>query len=163
MKSIRALLAILAAQLIVVGCASDATTSNTSNKSEFHLQIVDDPQNLRFLLLLESQSPIPLCLQKEGWPSDSGLPYSVSAAQLRWDQGEIKSIGHSAGICIGGCGSIEIPPYGRLHGYIDYSAFGNPEVIAKLLNRVVEYEVHPTRPHQKGASDMSSSTMSCSN
>jgi hypothetical protein len=139
------LVTVLLIQLTLAGCASHAWGPGISSHKNFEVQIVDDPSKYRFMIQLLSKSSAPLCLHREGWPNDFGLPYSASPARLFWENGVLISKGQSLGICIGGCGRIEILPGDRLDGYIDYSAFGDREEIAKLPNRTLQFDVYPDK------------------
>lgn len=127
---------------LLAACASSSPI-RWAPPSDFALAITDNPSSQHFDLSLTSKANTALCLSKESWPTESGLPLGFDGAQLKTSNGVKELLATGSAYCPGGCGYIRIEPRQRLRGLIPYSAFGDEKNITSDLNRRLIFEVHP--------------------
>lgn len=128
--------------LAITGCATTAAI-RWAPKSEFDLSITDNPSQQRFDVALTSKAASALCLSKESWPSEAGLPLGFDGAVLTTSNGPKPLLPTGSAYCPGGCGEVRIEPGQRIQGAIGYSAFGDAAAIAAESSRSLTFQVQP--------------------
>ncbi len=128
--------------LTVASCATTAAIQ-WAPESEFALATTDNPGQQRFDLVLSSKSDKPLCLSKEAWPAEAGLPPGFDGATLTTSSGSKSLLPTGSAYCPGGCGEVRIEPGQLVRGIITYQAFGDATAIAVDTNRSLTFAVHP--------------------
>jgi len=111
--------------------------------TDFSMVIVDNPARKRFDLTLTSKATEPLCLSKEAWPDEAGLPLGFDGAALVTSAGTKELLPTGSTYCPDGCGEVRVVPSQSVHGILPYSAFGDEEAIAKDSVRTLFFEAHP--------------------
>ena len=109
----------------------------------YRLDIQDEPALQRFRLVLASQDSRALCLEGDAWPAGhwGGDPmFLVSGAQSFSRPGKLMLT--DSDYCPGGCPQLEVPPKGTLEAIIPYEDFGEPQQIAALPNRELQFSVY---------------------
>ncbi|MGO1073688.1 hypothetical protein [Lysobacter sp. CA199] len=132
----------LAAALVVAGCATIAAI-RWAPDTDFTLAITDNPSQRRFDLVLMSKAVVALCLSKESWPAEAGLPAGFDGAVLNTATGPKSLLPTGSAYCPGGCGEVRIEPGQLVRGTIAYKAFGDAAAIAADANRTLAFTAHP--------------------
>lgn len=109
----------------------------------FSLSVTDNPADKQFDLVLNSAANAPLCLAKETWPAESGVPLGFDGAVLQTPSGSRSLQSTGSAYCPGGCGELRIEPGRSLRGVVPYRLFGDEGVIAAEAQRTLRFEVHP--------------------
>lgn len=110
----------------------------------FNLSVTDNADLQRFELLLRSSDSRPLCMDVEQWPNRLGqVDWHGRRGVLQSKEGSFSAEDANFGYCPGGCGAIKIAPGGEHRGFIPYSEFGDPAMIAKLHDRHLDFTVVP--------------------
>lgn len=111
--------------------------------SDYALNITDNPAQQRFDLVLSSKSDKPLCLSKEAWPAEAGLPPGFDGATMTTSSGPNSLLPTGSAYCPGGCGEVRIEPGQQIKGIIGYSAFGDVAAIAAERSRSLAFRAQP--------------------
>lgn len=136
--------AVLGSLFLLASCVHMPNVSQPADKSAYELDVVDTPNNNRFDLTFRSRIDRKLCLTVDQWPSKAGqLHMGSERAQLETADRSLPAADENFGYCPGGCGVIEIPPNGYLHGFIAYEAFGNAVEIKSEKNKRLIFAVAP--------------------
>jgi len=128
--------------LAVAGCAT-AAAIQWAPESAFTLTTTDNPAQQRFDLVFSSKSDKPLCLSKEAWPAEAGLPPGFDGAVLTTSEGSKQLLPTGSAYCPGGCGEVRVEPGQQVQGAIGYAAFGDAASIAVDTTRSLAFAVHP--------------------
>jgi len=132
---------ILLALAALTACASSPI--RWARPADFSLAIADNPAQKRFDLTLTSKVAEPLCLSKEAWPGETGLPLGFDGATLVTSAGTKELLPTGSAYCPGGCGEVRVTSDQTVRGILPYSAFGDEMTIAQDSMRSLSFEVHP--------------------
>ncbi len=115
---------------------------------KFRLQVTDEPENLRFLVVLVSEDRRDVCLEHGAWPDRDGKIetggdglFSVITERETFKLHEPRLYADCWGDpeCF-----IHVKPGKSLKGFILYSEFGDPQTIRSRAKRVLKSEIVPS-------------------
>lgn len=132
----------LLAILALAACAVSAHI-RWAAPTDFALTIVDNPSLKRFDLTLTSHNPALLCLSREAWPSEEGLPVGFNGASVTTRDGLKALLPTGSAYCPGGCGEVRLKPSQSVRGLLPYAAFEDAAVIASDSDRALVFRVYP--------------------
>lgn len=111
----------------------------------YSIGAVDEPENMRFRVTLESRYGDPFCIEAEAWPSATGrIGFGGHRALLVWRDGQVPAREGMQDFCPGGC-QIVVPAKGILESTIGYEEFGEPSVISALPDKQLVLNIQPFR------------------
>lgn len=112
----------------------------------YELKVTDEPEKLRFSLVLTSKDKRDICIERASWPDDKGAtqtgPYVYS---LRTERGTI--FPHAPTVeadCWGPACLTRILPGRSLRGFIAYSEFDDPLRVKSLTKRELRVNIIPS-------------------
>ncbi|HEL3158094.1 TPA: hypothetical protein UMF67_001814 [Stenotrophomonas maltophilia] len=126
----------------LTACASSASI-RWAPPTDFALEIADNPTQQHFVLTLTSKAAEPLCLSKEAWPAEAGLPLGFDGATLNTSTGPQELLPTGSAYCPGGCGEVRVESGQSVRGVLPYAAFGDAAAIAADSTRSLSFEIHP--------------------
>lgn len=132
----------LVALALLTACASSAPI-RWVQPADFALAITDNPAKQQFDLTLTSKAAEPLCLSKEAWPAEAGLPLGFDGATLITSTGAKELLPTGSAYCPGGCGELRVGAGQSVRGVLPYAAFGDAVAITADSTRSLSFEVHP--------------------
>ena len=143
-RHILAYIAAVASLSLGYACAHDRARSDVPR---YELQVVDEPERRRFLLVLSSRDKRDICVERGTWPDAKGRTETGRFVySLRTERGTIFPHEPTVEIdCFDSpeC-SIRIRPGESLNGFIAYSEFGDPSKIRSLRKRELRADVVPS-------------------
>jgi hypothetical protein len=124
--------------------AGEPAQSSDSVPARYKLEITDEPGKLRFSLLLRSLDQRDLCIGWDVWPDAQGKTqtgkyvYSIvtEAATLFPHDPTVE-------IDCFDCKPTRIKPHESLNGFLEYSEFGDPQMIRSLSKRALKVDIKP--------------------
>lgn len=134
---------LLLTTFLALGACAAVPTVRWAPAADFVLAAVDNPVGHRFELTLASKAKQALCLPREAWPAEGGLPLGFDGAQLGTYSGRKELLPTGSAYCPGGCGEVRIEPGQTVRGALPYQAFGDAASIADDDGRTLHFEVHP--------------------
>jgi hypothetical protein len=106
----------------------------------YRIDIVDRPEEKRFLIVLKSLDDRSLCLGIGQWPNEFGqLDFGSTWVALKSAGDTYRPRDTNFGYCPG-C-EIRIAPRSELRGFIGYAEFADPATIAALPKRHLHFPV----------------------
>lgn len=126
-------------------CILAAVSTASSSVARYHVEVVDQPDQRRFVVTLRSSDTRPLCVYRDKWPNRLGqLHFGSTWVSLTSTGGTFAARDTNFGFCGGGPSCfLRIPPCSVLSGFIGYEQFGDPNRIAKLRKRQLRFPVSP--------------------
>lgn len=135
----------LAAFAAIGACATHGVEKAAT--TEFAFSVRENVSSSRFELELTSTSGAAICLPSESWPNDQGkLMVDVPGVVLSVGDQEFAAKGTLfSAYCPGGCGVVRVDPGETVQGFLDFSVFGDPEMISGAESRRLIYPISPYR------------------
>jgi hypothetical protein len=113
-----------------------------STAPRFRIEVTDQPNQKRFLIVLKSLDNRPLCLGVEQWPDQLGqLDTGSRRARVTSSEGTFLARDASFGYCAGDACVLHVAPGSTLKGFIGYAEFGSAAAIAGLRDRRLHFPV----------------------
>jgi hypothetical protein len=145
MKSRRILLFV---GIVTLGnaCVVDCEIQETP-PAKYELQVIDEPEKLRFSLVLTSKDERDICIDGSSWPDEKGKTETGSYVySLRTERGTM--FPHEPTVYIDCFDSPECSTRVRhgesLRGFIAYSEFGDPNQIRAMHKRELRIDIIPS-------------------
>jgi hypothetical protein len=115
------------------------------SEDRYRVVVVDNTKEERFDISLVSNDVRPFCLSIENWPNSSGtFTVEQSDVFLETSRGVLPVRSPLMSVyCPGGCGQHRVEPNGELHGFIMYSAFGDPLELAADTSKRLRFNIFP--------------------
>lgn len=132
--------------MLVAAVASCASVSIPLGPDAYRLEILDNPAEHRFDVVLHSQHDHALCVYRDDWPTSKGTLF-VENPEVYLDTASARlplKTPFSSVYCPGGCGHKRVEPRGTLSGFFAYSAFDDDKRIASDTRRRLHFSVSPT-------------------
>jgi hypothetical protein len=133
--------------MLAIAMASCASVPAPLAPDAYRLEIVDNPAERRFDVVLRSHHDRALCMSSDNWPLSIGTlraentgVYLATASGILPLQGQFVSV-----YCPGGCGEVRVEPGATLSGFFAYRAFGDADRIAADPSRQLHYALAPPR------------------
>jgi hypothetical protein len=136
----------LAAAVIAAGQPKQSADSSVAH---YKLEITDEPDKLRFALLLVSLDKRDICIDPSAWPDAQGKTQTGKYVYSIVTERETL-FPHDPTIeadCFG-C-ETRIKPGESLKGFIHYSEFGDAQIIRSRSKRALKVDIVPAVCHQK--------------
>jgi hypothetical protein len=128
--------------LVLAGCLymSIPISGFAEAAARYRVNIIDDPKEKRFIVVLKSLDDRSLCLGVGQWPNHVGqLDFGSSWVQLKSAAKSFRPRDTNFGYCPD-C-EIRVAPRKELKGFINYAEFGDPRAIAALPERQLHFPV----------------------
>lgn len=122
------------------------SSPRTPGGAKYALEVSDQQEKARFLLILTSKDKRTICISRVAWPDREGATQTGRFVySLQTEKGII--FPHAPKVesdCWGADCEIRIPPGGSIAGFISYSEFGSPVDIARLRKRELHVDIVPS-------------------
>lgn len=130
---------------LTCACAQDRRTHDFGY-AKYELTVKDEPERLRFSLVLTSKDNRDICIERAGWPDSEGRTQTGSDVySLRTERGTVFPHAPTIEIdCWGSTCMTRIRPGGSLRGFIAYSEFDEPTRIRALRKRELHVDIVPS-------------------
>lgn len=115
----------------------------------YHLIVKDNRALARFEVTLVSRDSRIICLGRGGWPDESGhVDWGSQWVKLKSNRRSFPARDWNFGYCEGTDCTIRVQPRSKLTGFIGYAEFGDPQKIAVLRFRHLDFDplVYVCRP-----------------
>jgi hypothetical protein len=114
--------------------------------AKYELKVRDEPERLRFLIILVSKDTRDICIDRSGWPDSNGKTQTGSDVySLRTERGTVFPHAPTIEIDCWGTDCMErVRPGESLEGVIAYSEFDEPAGIRSLRKRELHVNIVPS-------------------
>lgn len=133
------------AVMLVIAMASCASVPAPLAPDAYRLEILDNPAEHRFDVVLRSHHDRALCVYRDDWPTSKGTLF-VENPEVYLDTASARlplKSPFSSVYCPGGCGYMRVEPRGELSGFFAYGAFEAADRIASDTSRRLHFRVSP--------------------